>query len=168
MRTRHFVNLTNGIEAAPTIADAVSFIRIQSTACEQKRWDFILQELDYTFLMALAIGDDCVVYDYGARKPIPRAVYQGLEFVCYVLNRVWFGKEGLASVRGHNVTPYFRNVYEGLEERTLRKLEYFKKFLLTDKLNLRVFTAATEHDGDYGYYRDVLASNTTWKGDMTA
>lgn len=157
MMRKHFVNLTNGIEAIPDISYEYSFIRIQSTACEQKRWDFLLQDLDYTFLMSLALGHTCVVYDYGARKNVPRAIYQGLEFIYFALNRRWLGKDIIPVVRGKNVYQYFDECYRELTDRTLKKLDYFRKFLLTDEIRLVVKTAATEHDGDYRWYRDVLA-----------
>lgn len=156
MATKYFVNLTNGIEAIPQIEGEYAFIRIQSTACEQKRWDFLLQDLDYNFLMALALGHHVVIYDFGANKPVPRAIYQGVEFIKYVLNRRWFGRETKAIVRGNDATRYFAQVYEQLEERTKRKLDYFRKFLMTDQLHIEVRTAATVHDGDYEWYRKVL------------
>ncbi|MFL1672138.1 hypothetical protein [Paenibacillus dendritiformis] len=156
MRTKHFVNLTNGIEVIPKLDGEYSFIRIQSTACEQKRWDFILQDLDYTFLMSLALGHKCIVYDYGANKPTPRAIHQGLEFVRYVLSRRWFGEILTPFVRGHNVSQYFNGVYRSLSDQTLKKLDYFRKFLRTDQLNLEIITGSTSRDGDYDYYRDIL------------
>ena len=55
-KTKYFINLTNGIEALPTVDGDVSFIRIQSTACEQKRWDFLIQDLDNNFYTWLALG----------------------------------------------------------------------------------------------------------------
>lgn len=156
MATKYFVNLTNGIEAIPQIEGEYAFIRIQSTACEQKRWDFLLQDLDYNFLMALALGHHVVIYGFGANKPVPRAIYQGVEFIKYVLNRRWFRRETKAIVRGNDATRYFAQVYEQLEERTKRKLDYFRKFLTTDQLYIEVRTAATVHDGDYEWYRKVL------------
>jgi len=33
--TRHYINLTNGIEAIPNISDDFHYLRIQSTICEQ-------------------------------------------------------------------------------------------------------------------------------------
>ena len=42
-----YLNLTNGIEFLDNElmqARVYDFIRIQSTACEQKRWDFVIQE----------------------------------------------------------------------------------------------------------------------------
>lgn len=155
---KQFVNLTNGIEAIPTIDGEYGFIRIQSTACEQKRWDFVIQELDYSFLMALALGHEVIVYDFGARKDVPRAVYQGLALVRYVLDRRWFGIDVTPFVRGHNVHRYFDAVYRALDGRTLKKLDYFRKFLRTDRIHLRAVTAATEHDSQYEWYREVLHS----------
>ena len=73
----NYINLTNGVEAISTLQGDYRFIRIQSTVCEQKLWDRLIQDLDYDFLMNLALGHKCIVYDFGARKPIPRAVYQG-------------------------------------------------------------------------------------------
>ena len=156
MTRKNFVNLTNGIEAIPHIEGEYAFIRIQSTACEQKRWDYVLQDLDYTFLMALALGQEVVVYDFGARKDVPRAVYQGLSLVRYVLNRRWLGIDATPFVRGHNVHRYFDEVYRGLDGRTFKKLDYFRKFLRTDRLNLVEVTAATDRDSQYEWYREVL------------
>lgn len=91
---KNYVNLTNGIEALQQYKLAhYAFIRIQSTACEQHSWDKILQDLDYDFLMNVALGNECVIYDYGTRKPVPRAIYQGVEFIKYVLNRFWYNVE---------------------------------------------------------------------------
>lgn len=86
MNTKHFINLTNGIQAIEDykLSD-YSFIRIQSTACEQKRFEEIVVTLSDDFLMSCAMGRNCIVYDYGANKTIPRAIWQGLEWVKFVL-----------------------------------------------------------------------------------
>lgn len=152
---KFYLNLTNGIEYIPNV-NSFNFIRIQSTACEQKRWDFILQELDYNFLMDLALGEEVIVVDYGANKEVPRACYQGLEWVKFALNKCWFGKEEKAVVRGYDSTNYFRECYAKLDKRTLKKLEYFKKFLMTNKLHLECQTSSTDKDGSYEYYKEIL------------
>lgn len=151
-----YLNLTNGIEYLKYFKGSFHVIRIQSTACEQKRWDFILQELDYNFLLDLALGKEVVVVDFSAKKQTPRAIYQGLEFVKYVLNRYWLGKEYSPNVRGFNCTDYFNEVYNNLDKRTFKKLGYFKKFLKTDEIKLCTESFMTEHDGDYDYYRNLL------------
>lgn len=153
----HYVNLTNGIEAIPELKE-FRFIRIQSTACEQKRWDFILQDLDYDFLMNLAIGNTCIVYDFSNKRDVSRAIFQGLEWVRYALNRRWLNRMIKPIVRGHNVSRYFDEVYRQLEDRTKKKLDYFKKFLLTDEIRLQAVCRRTSHDGNYEYYREILAN----------
>lgn len=153
-----YLNLTNGIEFIPKLSghDKLKFIRIQSTACEQKRWDFILQELDYNFLLDLALGNNVTVVDYGANKEVSRACYQGVEWIKYALNKCWFGKDGKAFVRGTDVTNYFGECYAKLEKRTLKKLSYFKKFLATESLHLDYQSTSTDKDGDYEYYKAIL------------
>ena len=152
-----YLNLTNGIEALEFLKPAnLRFVRIQSTACEQKRWDFILQDLDYSFLMDIALGENVTVVDYSAKKENTRAVYQGLEFIKYVLNKYWLNKEYTPNVKGLNCSNYFKSVYDSLDKRTFKKLEYFKKFLKTDKIKLKGVCFKTEHDGDYEYYSELL------------
>ncbi|MGG0757496.1 hypothetical protein [Brevibacillus laterosporus] len=73
------------------------------------------------------------------------------------MNRRWLGKEIIPVVRGNNVYQYFDECYRKLTDRTLKKLDYFRKFLFTDEIRLEVSTAPTEHDGDYRWYREVLA-----------
>lgn len=160
---KRYINLTNGIEAIEGINGSYNFIRIQSTMCEQKNWDRIIQELDYTFLMDLALGNECVVYDYGARKPIPRAMYQGLEFIKYTLNKRWLDKEYVPNVsrsnreRNYNdCSKYFYECYKSLDNRTKKKLDYFMQFLNTDEIKLSYISQATIHDGDKEFYRRIL------------
>lgn len=159
----NYINLTNGIEAIPKLNDGYKFIRIQSTLCEAKNWDRLIQDLDYDFLMNLALGYKCIVYDFGARKPVPRAVYQGLEFVKYVLNRRWLAQEYITNVnrgrnkeRKNNCNDYFNKCYEQLEDRTKKKLDYFLPYVITEKINLECVTDCTQHDGDKEFYREIL------------
>lgn len=153
-----YLNLTNGIEFIPKLSghNNLKFIRIQSTACEQKRWDFILQELDYNFLLDLALGNNVTVVDYGANKEVSRACYQGVEWIRYALNNCWFGKDEKSFVRGTDVTNYFGECYAKLDKRTLKKLNYFKKFLTTKTLHLDYLSASTDKDGNYEYYKTIL------------
>jgi hypothetical protein len=55
----HFLNLTNGLEALPVLREArlpFAYCRIQSTACEQQKFEQIINEVDANMLMALATG----------------------------------------------------------------------------------------------------------------
>ncbi|GFH26380.1 magnesium chelatase [Haematococcus lacustris] len=80
---KHFVNLTNGVEALP-----------------------MLQDLGLSFRCAAANfvscavpgppGPSTLVYDAGSRIPewgVPRAVWQGLTFARWALTRLWLGPE---------------------------------------------------------------------------
>lgn len=159
----NYINLTNDIEAIPKINKDYRFIRIQSTVCEQKLWDRLIQELDYDFLMNLALGNECVIYDFGARKSIPRSVYQGVEFIKYVLNRRWLKKDYITNVnrsknkeRKNNCNDYFLKCYFELDNRTKKKLDYFLPYINTDEIKLKCITDYTNHDNDKKFYFDIL------------
>lgn len=164
---KNYINLTNGIEAIPEYdLSQYSFIRIQSTACEQHLWDRLLQELDYDFLINVALGNECVIYDYGTRKPVPRAVYQGVEFIKFVLNKLWYGvsdevfiTRSRNSAHKVNVTDYFNKAYYSLSEKTRAKLKYFQPFL-GGKVNIRCITSSTTHDNDKEFYAQILQEET--------
>lgn len=161
----NYINLTNGIESLPMLKfwnEEFRFIRIQSSTCERKLWDKLIQELDYDFLLNVAIGNECVIYDYGARKPIPRAVYQGIEFLKYVLHKRWLNEEYLTDCnrsKGEYIrkdcNSYFESCYKSLEDRTKKKLDYFKPYVVGE-INIKTVTDATIHDGDRDFYRDIL------------
>lgn len=160
--TRHYVNLTNGIEAIPNLnATDYGFIRIQSTACEQHLWDRLLQDLDYDFLMHVALGDTCIIHDYGTNKPRSRAMYQGVEFIKYVLYKRWLNMEYQSDVSKYdthhdNANKYFATCYHNLDKRTKTKLDYFKPYIMTSDIHIETVCAATCHDNDRAYYRGIL------------
>ena len=159
-----FINLTNGIEylKGEDIPDDVLFVRIQSTQCEQKQWEHMIMDLDYNFLLHLALGTECTVVDYGSRSTngISRAVSHGLPLIEYVLNRLWFDRETKPMVKGFNVQIYFSHVYHDLMNiRSLKsKLSYFKKLLNTDSLHLDYKSEKTNLDSKYDEYAKMLAN----------
>ncbi len=155
-RVKFFINIANGIEWLKDFPlQDVSFVRIQSTACEQKRWDFVLQDLDHNLLIHLALGYRCIILD-ASKKGISRAVWQGIEWVRYALNRAWFGREINAWVKSNNVTEYFRNEYNKLDKKVKAKLKYYKKFLLADYPEIYGISIHTDMDGKYNYFRNIL------------
>jgi len=157
MDTEIYLNLTNGLEyLAGEKLSKYKVIRIQSTSCEQKRWDSILAELDYNFLFDLAIGKKCIVVDYSSKKDKPRAIYQGLEWIKYVINRIWFNREIIPYVRGTNVTKYFRQCYRAISKSTRKKIKYFRKFLLTDEIKIEVICQRTNNDNNIDFYKSIL------------
>jgi len=156
---KHYINLTNGIEFIPSLQGVeYRFIRIQSTACEQKRWDNIIQDLDVDFMFNLAIGETCIVYDMGDNKPISRAVYQGLSWINYALSKNWLGLELSSIVRGNDATAYFKQVYRTIEPKTRARMEYFRKFVNTDLLHIEYKSASTVNDNNLKFYQDIVKS----------
>lgn len=152
----NYINLTSGLEFLEEIPDA-RFIRIQSSLCESKAWSKLIEDLDYDFLINLAQGKVVFVYDTSRNKKISRALYQGLEFIRYVLERRWFGNHNIkAIVRGNDATEYFMQEYNKLSDRAKKKLDYVKKFLNTNKIYLKGMCKKSLHDGDYKYYKNLL------------
>ena len=142
-----FLNLTNGLEALPCQYDGL--VRIQSTACEQKRWREILEDLDYTFLMAAAVGPVMVV-DAG-KKGLTRAQWQGTSWIQYVLNRYWLGLDTKAYARGNHVTDYWREQYD-LIINMPKNLVYVKQFVAVAVVLILTTPRITVNDGDYDYH----------------
>lgn len=108
--------------------------------------------------MNLALGNECVVYDYGANKPVSRALFQGIEWIRFVLNKRWLDKTIIPFVRGHNVEKYFEDQYQKLDKKTKLKIDYFKKFLKTDVVHLRYVSRSTANDGNHKFYREILSA----------
>lgn len=161
MNPVHFVNLTNGIEAIQHYGLInYRFIRLQSTACEQKRWGQILLDLSDDFLMHVATGSTCYVYDYGADKDVPRAIWQGLEWVKYALNRRWHRQIYKPVGRAATMGGYFSDQYERLESRVKTRLDYFAPFLSGTSPNIVGVPGRTSHDGDRPWYAAAITAKT--------
>ncbi|MPN21904.1 hypothetical protein SDC9_169286 [bioreactor metagenome] len=159
MNKKIFLNLTNGIQALDKFdipPSKVNFIRIQSTYCENASFEKMLLTLDSNFLMWLALGYECVVYDFGAQSETSKAVYYGLEWIRYVLNKRWFGKDTIPYIKGKNVSNSFHKFYMNLGKKTKKQIDYYKKFLMTNELKLTAVTAATEHDNQPEVYFNIL------------
>lgn len=152
----NYINLTSGLEFLEEIPDA-RFIRIQSSLCESKCWSKLIEDLDYDFLINLAQGKAVYVYDTSRNHKESRALFQGLEFIWYVLQRRWFNKHNIkAVVRGNDATDYFMQEYNKLSDRAKKKIDYIKKFLNTDVIYLGSKCKKSEHDGDYKYYKNIM------------
>ncbi len=157
MKQKIFINLTNGIESLPFLEkENINFIRIQSSHCERQKYNQILDSIDYNFLMYLAMGYECVVYDFSANSEVPKAVYTGLEWIKYVCNRRWFGREEVVVVKDKIVNEFYQLQYSKIEYKTKRKIDYFKKFVLTNELKIRTITAETKYDNNIDYYKKII------------
>mmetsp|Transcript_3142 Transcript_3142/g.9199 ORF Transcript_3142/g.9199 Transcript_3142/m.9199 type:complete len:231 (-) Transcript_3142:70-762(-) len=169
-RRQHFINLTNGCEAlqhlGPAAADA-QFVRIQSSKCEANDFYGLLADLDHNLLFRLATGSECVVYDYGSRGTawpgesdttrVPRAIWWGLEWTRYALQRTWKVEVDPPSLRGYNVEPLFREKLGRLPKPVYKKLKYYRKFSPTAVRLVGAYGAgATALDGDDEAYARLV------------
>lgn len=161
IKMKYYINLTNGLEVLKdsNIKNNFSIIRIQSTACEQKRWNFILNQLSDDLLFNLAIGKLCIIYDYSVKKEIPRSIYQGIEWIKFVLYKYWLDIDYIPRVRNKNCYRYFSDCYKELDRNIIKKLKYFKKFIITNKIKLIGISTKTMHDNDYNYYKNIIENN---------
>ena len=159
--TEILLNLTTGLEHLAdsnlhSLLQNPQFVRLQSTYCELAHWEKFLQDVDYNLLMKLAIGKTCVVLDCTSRKlkgNVSRACWQGLAWLEYCLNRIWFDRE-ITLDQGMHV--HFKREYHKLSKCTLKRFKYFRKFLKCDKIDLRHYCIATDHDGDIEFYQKIV------------
>jgi hypothetical protein len=158
----NFLNLTNGIEYIPELSRVDGYVRIQSTACEQKRWWFILSELDYSFLIPVVSGTAVTIYDASQRKQVSRALYQGLEWISFALVRFYFGESKKTFVNNNNVTAYFEKCYQNEDEYkkiALNKMRYVSKIVVPHYPDITVVCRQTKLDGKYDIYKELLMSH---------
>ncbi|CAM9349177.1 unnamed protein product [Phaeothamnion confervicola] len=170
---RHFINLTNGIEAIPLLTAGsiqlaeIGFIRIQSSKCEASHFVGVLEDLDTTLLMNLAIGHLCVVYDFGSRGTqwpdgavgVPRALWWGLAWISYVLARLWrLPHRPSPVVRGYNVAPAWDAEFRAIPKALRKRLVYFRRFVRCDRIHLYGVYCPTDHDGDTDRYAEMVTT----------
>jgi hypothetical protein len=167
---KHFINLKNGIEAVPELEGLgvldYSFLRVQSTLCEVGDMEKVICELDATFLLNAALGFSCLVYDYGSRdkkRGTPRALWYGVEFIRYALNKTWFGEtDRLQILRGKQVEQLFREKLSSMSKSTKKRLKYYRKFIPHDVIDGRKSVRIvgvykfTEHDDDEEFYGQLV------------
>jgi hypothetical protein len=152
----NFINLTNGIQAIHDyVLTDYTFIRIQSTWCEQKRFEDIIFTLSDDFLMNIALGNHCIVYDYGANKEIPRAIWQGLEWIKYVLYMRWYKINYTPTGRACLSRDYFEQQYRSLSTKIRSKLDYFRKYKMGE-IKISSITSCSKNDGNIDYHMNIL------------
>jgi hypothetical protein len=158
-KTKHFLNLTNGIEALEKYnfpADEVNFIRIQSSYVESHLYNDMLLEIDQNFLMFAALGYECNVYDFSARTDDPKAMYMGMAWIKYVLERRWLGLQPNIIVKDKDITNYMDELYCKIPKRIRARIDYFKKYLNTEAIRINIKTSATSNDNNMEYYTETL------------
>ena len=158
---RHFVNLSGGIEAIEQCG-LVDFeiVRISSTDCQSvirgPHWEAILAELDANFLMALARGDECYVYD-SSKAGQSDAQRWGLAWIRFVLNAAWFAKVTRpVMIDGKDRSGLFSRTWRKIGKRTKGRISYFRNFLAAEEIHLETICVRAKHDGKWAYYREAL------------
>lgn len=141
----HFINLSNGLTHLPHVRGEYHLIRIESTACEQKLWDRVVMSAPPDLMMAMATGKPSTIHDSSERDRTPRALWQGVPFILYVVDRVWFDggpKRAIINPRGgtrtENVSRYFEESYRGLGKSTVRYVRYFRQYVTTSEILIQL------------------------------
>ena len=127
----HFLNLSRGALCPCGRGNRpdVRYVRIQSTACEQKRWGPLLDTLGAGLLMPLARGSTCVVHDCSERERVPRSIWQGVEWIRWVCEAVWNRRHTDSIVRGgHNAKGYWAAELLKLPDTTVNMLRYYRRW----------------------------------------
>jgi hypothetical protein len=157
----HFLNLTNGLEDLDSLdlpsGTSIQFLRITSTAIEQDDWFQVFSDIDHNLLLRLALGHRCIVWDRGCRRPISKTISVGIPIIRACLAREWLDTP-LFDPKAEEVYESLF-VYAGDTDRIRlirRKYRYYRKFVDTNEIRLEGRSAATEHDGDMEFYRDIL------------
>lgn len=165
MNKKTFINLTNGIEKIPQLNGEFSFIRIQSSQCESKKWLKVITGLDDNFLMYLSLGYVCEVIDYSQKKDCSRALFQGLSLIEYILNRRWYDLEKNCIIKDNiDVTDYYKNIYNDLfiynqnpeKDYLKNKLKYYKKFCSSNSVKIIPVCYTTTNDGNNDFYVSII------------
>lgn len=159
-RADTWLNLTNGIEAAElldTFGIPYKYCRFKSCSFEGKNWGDALDSMSDDMLMQLALGNRQVIIDFGANKPCPRAMRQGIPIVSRMLSIAWglpidknmwlFGRNGVPQ----RCSDDFAREAMKLTRKQRNRLAYFSKFVTPnlDGVKITCVCAPTEHDGDY-------------------
>lgn len=139
MTDAHYLNLSRGLLLAADVSERYQVLpselrvcRIQSTACEQKRWAYVLDSLNDDLLYNLALGNRVYVHDVSEKPRRTRALWQGIPWIRHVLYRRWLGVETPAILHRHgkliDVTTYFDRAARALPRTTKRRVDYFRRF----------------------------------------
>jgi len=59
-------------------------------------------------------------------------------------------------VKEKNVTDFYKLHYAKIDYKIKRKIDYFKKFLLTDELKIISITTQTKNDNKIEFYQKII------------
>ena len=159
-----WINLTNGIEILPFLLCRIpfKFCRFRSCSFEQKNWNDAIADMPDDMLMNFALGFPQYIIDLGANRPCPRSLRQGLAIALRRISVSWgldvdehmwiFSRSG-APMR---VSDDFARQAMRIDGKQKSRLDYFHRYLDTDKLRVNMMCAPTCHDGNYEMYSDIV------------
>lgn len=162
-----WVNLTNGIEVVEDLDNydcVYNFCRFQSTSFEQRDWGAAIDSMSDDMLVNLAVGKPQTIIDFGANKNCPRAMRQGIPIAADILAHAWDIETGdklrIFSRDGKNIITVGDDtrigILRSMTKRQRSRLNYFKKYVRTDKIEFNLLCGKTMHDNDYDYHVDML------------
>lgn len=162
-----WVNLTNGIEVVRDLDRCdcgYNFCRFQSTSFEQHDWGAAIDSMPDDMLVNLAVGKPQTIIDFGANKNCPRAMRQGIPIAADILAHAWdietddklriFSRDGKNIITVDDDTRM--DILRSMTKRQRSRLNYFKKYVCTDKIEFTLLCGKTTHDNDYDFHVDML------------
>lgn len=159
-----WLNLTNGVEVIPYLNGMVpyKFCRFRSCSFEQANWNDAIADMPDDMLMSLALGKTNYIVDFGANRPCPRALRQGFMIALRRISISWglpvdehmyiCDRKGMPM----RVSDEFARQSMRLDKKQKNRLDYFHKYLNTDKLNVKMMCAPTSYDGDYETHSNIV------------
>ena len=131
-----YINLTNGLEVN---SSPPNVLRIQSTKCEQKLWQDVIDSLPDDLLWELVNGRDATIIDNSERPRISRALWQGAALGYFALMRSLgvFNSSGFVCFpRGSRELNLYNNFEYITEYLNLGRYKYYRKFYIPSDVTL--------------------------------
>jgi hypothetical protein len=185
MRTVVFINMSNGVfklsdalveaedkgaillkagEATTAVRiEDVRIMRLPSSWCERKMWTELVQGSSDEFLLNLAVGNTCWVLDCGAHHAVPRACWQGVEWLRFALTEAITGNTAELPIgRAHQCGAMFYQAYRDLPKSAKKKLKYYAQFAVAGwAANIVYCCSQTRHDGNYTLLKNITRALLT-------
>ena len=161
-----WINLTNGIEILPYLLSCIpyKFCRFRSCSFEQKNWNDAIADVPDDMLMNFALGVPQYIVDLGANCPCPRSLRQGFAIALRRISISWglpvdehmwiFSRSGIPMRVGDD--DDFARQAMRIDSKQKGRLDYFRRYLDTDKLRVNMMCAPTDNDGNYDMHSDII------------
>lgn len=154
-----FINLSNGVEALPRLAALPHFCRLQSSHCESKHWEGLVDGAGPDLLLHLAAGYEITVWD-GGKEHEPRALWQGIPMLQFFCQSAWGIVPDPVIVRsGMRVDSYAEEVWQRLPASAKQTLRWYRRWLApcaTGRMGRS--WVSTDADGKYAELAARLAA----------